>query len=60
MTRDQKHILARTGIVAAFAAALLLPINHVVNGNGSAKIVDPFNAQLNAQLVANATEACRD
>ena len=56
MTRDQKHILARTGIVAAFAAALLLPINHVANGNGSAKVVDPFNAQ----LVANATEACRD
>ena len=56
MTRDQKHILARTGIVAAFVAAILLPINHVANGNGSSKVVDPFNAQ----LVANATEACRD
>ena len=56
MTRDQKHILARTGIVAAFAAALLLPINHVANGNGSAKVVDPFNAQ----LVANATAVCND
>lgn len=56
MTRDQKYTLARTGIVVALAAALLLPINHVVNGNGSAKVVDPFNAQ----LVANATEACRD
>lgn len=56
MTRDQRNILARTGIVAAFAAAILLPINHVANGNGSDKVVDPFNAQ----LIANATEACRD
>ena len=56
MTRDQKHILARTGIVAAFVAAILLPINHVANGNGSSKVVDPFNAQ----LVANTTEVCRD
>ncbi len=54
MTRDQKHILARTGIAVAFAAAILLPINHVVNG--SDKVIDPFNAQ----LVANATEVCRD
>lgn len=56
MTRDQRNILARTGIVAAFAAAILLPINHVANGNGSAKAVDPFNAQ----LVANAMAACND
>jgi len=56
MNRDQKLILARTAVAVAFAAAILLPINHVANGNGSAKVVDPFNAQ----LTANALEVCRD
>ena len=56
MNTDQKNILKRTGVVILLVAALLLPINHIVNGNGSDKIVDPFNAQ----LMANATEVCND
>lgn len=59
MNKDQKHILARAATVAAFAAAILLPLNHVANGNGSAKIVDPLNAQLNAEMTKKAMEACR-
>ena len=56
MTANQRNIMYRTAVVILLATALLLPINHIVNGNGSDKVVDPFNAQ----LVANATEACRD
>ena len=54
MNVEQRRILTRTGIAAAFAAAILLPINHVANGNGTG--TDPFNAQLAAQ----ALEVCND
>ena len=56
MTTNQRNIVYRTVVVILLATALLLPINHIVNGNGSDKIVDPFNAQ----LMANATEVCND